>query len=75
MPCGMAQKFFKKGKEKGKKGGRILTCHNEQESKERIPLSLCRMTYNKDLGANGRAVVLGHVQTGLSGTVSVAAAA
>ena len=46
-----------------------------RKDKERIPLSLCRMTYSKDLGANGRAVVLGHVQTGLSGTVSVAAAA
>lgn len=39
--------------------------------KERRQLTLCRMTYSKDLGANGRAVVLGHVQTGLSGTASL----
>lgn len=67
--------FFKREKEKEKKVVEFSPAIMNRKDKERIQLSLCRMTYRKDLGANGRAVVLGHVQTGLSGTASAAAAA
>ena len=67
--------FLKREKKKEKKVVEFSSAIMNRKDKERRPLSLCRMTYSKDLGANGRAVVLGHVQTGLSGTVSVAAAA
>lgn len=68
----MAQKFFKKGKGKGKKVVEFSPVIMNRKYKERRQLTLCRMTYSKDLGANGPAVVLGHVQTaGLSGTASL----
>ena len=69
MPCGIAKKVFEKEKEE--KVIEFSPAIMRRKERERIQLTLCRMTYGKDLGANGCAVVLGHVQTGVSGTASL----
>lgn len=56
--------FLKREKEKEKKVVEFSPVIMNRKYKERRQLTLCRMTYSKDLGCNGPAVVLGHVQTG-----------